>query len=142
MSVTGQNWLVYVDSTPSPASAYTDVVWQLIGGQKGLDRSGTLDTADATTKDSDNNEEVLPTNKKRELSLDNLYQLDDVGTDIVERMLERREFRFVKIDNGSVQWIYLCLCTEFSFSAPEDDAVGNTVTFKPSGTPTRIPALA
>lgn len=139
MSETGQNWLIYVDDSATPS--YDAPNWKLVGGQRGLEFGRSLGTADATTKDSNHNEETLPTTKSRELSLDNLYQSDDEGLAVLEKMHENLEKRPVKIDNGTLQFKFWAWCTEFPLSAPMDDAVSQAITLKPTGAVERIPAL-
>lgn len=147
-SETGHLWLLYVDktavgaSTPNGAVDFADADWQLVAGQRGLDRSSSLGTADATTKDSANQETLLPTNLSREISIDAIGDLvDDAGQKVVELAQQNRLMRWYKVTNGQVTWYYHCLVTSFDFSAPEDDVVSLSITLKPSGTPTRVPAL-
>lgn len=139
MSETGELWLVYVDKTATPN--YDTPDWQLVGGQRGLDFDRSLATADATTKDSAGNEETLATIKSRELSLDALYQADDLGLAVLEAMHENRVKRAVKIDNGVLSYKFWAWCTEFPMSAPNDDAVSLSITIKPTGVIERTPAL-
>lgn len=139
MSETGELWLVYVDKTATPS--YDTPDWQLIGGQKGLDFGRSLATADVTTKDSAGNEETLPTIHSRDLSLDNLYQADDAGLAILEGMHENRVKRPFQITNGTMTYKFNGWCTEFPISAPNDDAVSQSITIKVTGALERIPAL-
>ena len=140
MSETGELWLVYVDNTP--VADYENPSWQLIGGQKGVDLDRSLDTADITTKQSAGWEEVLPTIRHHELSLDNLFEADDSGLAVLEGMFVNRTKRPIKIDNGTLSFKCWAYCTAYPLSAPLDDAVSTTITLKPSGVVERTPALA
>lgn len=140
MSETGQLWLVYVDKTQTTPS-YDNPDWQLIGGQKDLDFKRNLGTVDVTTKDSNNNEETLATLLKRDLSLAALFQADDAGLAVLEAMHENRQKRPFKIDNGQLQYKFWAWCTDFPIKAPNEGAVDQAITIKPTGAIERTPAL-
>jgi len=140
---TGNGWLVQIDDTATPVTyaARATANWVTIGGQRSLSYGRTLGTADVTDKDSDNNEELLATNRSAEVSLDNLLEADDDGLDVVEKMYQNRETRLLKLTNGTISYVFAALCTEFPIDAPQDDAVTSGISFKRTGPEDRTPAL-
>lgn len=143
MPETGNGWLIYVDKSAT-AKTYAERAtadWQLIGGQRSLSKGSTLGVADVTDKDSSNWSESLPTNREGELSLDNLFEADDDGLEVVEKMHTSRETRLLRVTNGTLQYVSAYICTEFPLEAPQDDAVTLGITFRRTGPEERTPPL-
>lgn len=140
---TGHAFLVYVDKTATPKllADYETADWQLIGGQKGLDFSSTLGVADVTSKDSENNTESLPTNRDRELTIDNLWERDDDGLAVVEKAHDQRETRLFRVVGPDRVKIFAGIVTEYSLGAPEDDAATLSISIKPTGRVIPLPAI-
>lgn len=132
---TGQLHLLYVDTsaTPTLLADKASATWTLIGGQRGVDFNRTRGTADVTTKDSNYWTESLATNKDAELTLDNLLQKNDAGIEQLRDSYEDGEARLFRLVAGDKIHYFMGLVTEFSTSAPQDDAATLSGTIKPTG---------
>jgi len=129
----GHLWLLYIETTAATALA-VGMSWQVIGGQQGLNRDRSLDTADVTDKDSNNESEFIALNKSSTLSMDGLVEVSDVGQGYLETMHESRQVRAIRIvDAAGNSFKAMAICTSLSHDAPEDDAVKLSAEFQITG---------
>ena len=136
----GKEYLLYVNATGTEAVP----VWTLVGGQRSGDLNRTADEIDASCKTDSGWKVTLPGLKSWNISLENLYLLDDTGAAFVEEAFNEGEkimVKFLYADGSYVTGV--CSVTECTISTPHTDVAtmnctlsgvgGLTKTAAPSG---------
>lgn len=140
----GNDFLLYIDinsigtgadpATPVNASVRN---YKLIAGQRTASPSDSLGTADATTKDSNNTEESIPTNTSAELAVDGVRSEGDEGQEAMKLALKYRNIAYFKrITPEGIATEARYIVTKYSEEAPQDDVVTYSATLKRTGAET------
>ena len=135
----GKEYLLYVNATGTQA----EPVWTLVGGQRSGDLNRTADEIDASCKTDDGWKVTLAGLKSWNISLENLYLLDDDGAAFVEEAFNEGEKIMVKFeyaDKSSMTGI--CTVTECTISTPHTDVATMNCTLSGVGGLTKNDAPA
>lgn len=114
----GKEYLLYVNATGTEA----EPVWALVGGQRTGDLNRTADEIDASCKTNNGWKVTLAGLKSWNISLENLYLLDDDGAAFVEEAFNESERIMVKFEYADGSYMTgVCTVTECTISTPHTD---------------------
>jgi len=137
----GDEYLLYIDgnsvgATPLDATTRN---WLLISGQRTFDPKYNLGMADATDKDSNNNEEGVATNRSMQGSVEGVREEGDPGQEALASANKNRNLAYFKYSTpAGNEFSFQGYVTEYSETAPQDDVVTYSGTIKRSGPETEI----
>ncbi len=133
LPTTGDEYLFLIDENPISTDDATPV-FKNIGGQMDGNLDRKLGDVDTTTKDDENWETHIPTNRSWEASVDCLVELGDEGQEIIRAMFENRQTRKVQVVYpDDTKYIGRCTVTSFKEGAPQAGVVKASITLKGTG---------
>ncbi len=135
----GKEYLLYVNATGTEATP----AWTLVGGQRNSDLKRTADEIDASCKTDNGWKVTLPGLRSWNISLENLYLMNDTGAAFVEEaFLEGAKImvKFLYADQSYVTGV--CTVTECTISTPHTDVATMTCTLSGVGGLTKTAAPA
>jgi len=128
---TGNDYLLYIDQNSVGAE---DRSWLIIGGQLNLSIERGIGESEVTDKDSNHEEEYLPTNKSAGISFEFNVETDDSGFQELEKISKTREFRyFYYIRTDGKKEYCKAFLSEFSVDAPQDEVATGSGSLRITG---------
>lgn len=133
----GKAYLLYV----ATAGTQSSPTYTLVGGQRGADLNRQADEIDASCKTDGGWKSVIPGLKSWNISLENLYVMNDAGAAFIEEAFLEGALimvKFVYANNSYVTGI--CAVTECSLSTPHTDVATMNCTLSGMGGLTKTAA--